>query len=54
LIDNVKMTAARLLVKAMLAEDTKDDAANPSAANDKPAEDDLKEQAKHLLNEDQP
>ena len=54
MIDDVKMTAARLLVKAMFAEDTKDDAADLSAAKYEPAEDDLKEQVKHLLNEDQP
>ena len=52
MIDNVKMTAARLLVKVMLAEDTKDDDADPSVAKHEQAGDDLKEQAKHLLNED--
>lgn len=41
-------------LKAMFTEDTKDDAADPSAAKYEPAEDDLKEQVKHLLNEDQP
>lgn len=47
--DTVRMKAARILVKALFTAATEDDAADHSSEKSRPAETDIKEQIKHLL-----
>ena len=44
-MDTARMKAARILVKALFAAATEDDAADPSSEKSRPAETDIKEQA---------
>ena len=48
-MDTARMKAARILVKALFAAATEDDAADPSSEKSRPAETDIKEHIKHLL-----
>ena len=48
-MDTARMKAARILVKALFAAATEDDAADPSSEKSRPAETDIKEQITHLL-----
>lgn len=48
-MDTARMKAARILVKALFATVPEDDAADSSSEKSGPAETDIKEQIKHLL-----
>lgn len=48
-MNTARMKAARILVKALFTAATEDDAADPSSEKSRPAETDIKEQIKHLL-----
>lgn len=48
-MDTARMKAARILVKALFAAVPEDDAADSSSEKSGPAETDIKEQIKHLL-----
>ena len=48
-MNTARMKAARILVKALFTAATEDDAADHSSEKSRPAETDIKEQIKHLL-----
>ena len=48
-MDTARMKAARILVKALFTAATEDDAADHSSEKSRPAETDIKEQIKRLL-----